>query len=124
MNAPTEGLQQLAKQACFHLAGMVVGSIQAGQMPPRSVFEWYIDYSTEVLIQMEREIIAAGPEAMADAEAGAALERSVVTIAELIRVCEANKLLVLKEKIMGALNARRLRLPPDFDATYGGLLSG
>lgn len=114
----------LSKTACKHLSSMVVGALREGQMPPRHILEWFIDYNLTLLLWIEQEVMDAGSAAKDDAELGATLERQVVTIAELLRICDANDLLVFKEKITSTLNARRLRLPPAFDHTYDGLLRG
>lgn len=118
--APTEELDKLAQESCQLLGAMAIGAIKQGQMPPRRVFDWLVEYNTETLVAMEREIMAVGGEP--DPDVGAALEQTVVALSTLLGVCDANQLLVTKDAAVQRLNARRLRLPPDFDHTYEGML--
>jgi hypothetical protein len=123
MTAPTEQESpffELGLRASRHLAGMAAGALKAGQMPPRDVFDWFVDFTTLGLLETEKMVMAGNT----DPDTGADLERYVVSLSELLRICDTNKLLVTKDRAMAALNARRLRLPPEFDHTYGGLLSG
>lgn len=126
MSAPTDAAPDphshtsLTARACHLLAGMAAGSLRDGQMPPKSVFDWFVDFTTAGVIEREKASMAGetGPDHAAE------FERYVVTLSELLRICDANHLLVTKDRALAALNARRLYLPADFDYTYGGLLDG
>lgn len=112
--------ENLAIKASRLLATMVVGSLRSGQMPPREIFDWFADFTTQGLIETEKRVL----EGQTDADIAADLERYVVSLSEVMRICDANSLLVTKDRILAALNARRLRLPEGFDHTYEGMLNG
>lgn len=121
MSAPTEEeATALVVQGSRLLATMVAGALREGQMPPREIFNWFADFTTQGLIETERRVL----EGQVDADIAADLERYVVSLSEVLRICDANSLLVTKDRIMAALKARRLRMPEGFDYTYEGLLRG
>jgi len=68
---------------------MVVGSLRSGQMPPREIFDWFADFTTQGLIETEKRVL----EGQTDADIAADLERYVVSLSEVMRICDANSLL-------------------------------
>lgn len=113
-------LRPFEQTATQFVCAMVVSSVQAGAMPPRDIFEWYAMYMLEVLCQAE--LLAMEAEEDHSDWLDPILERTSASISETLRICQANKLLVLEDKIKKRLLDRTLRLPPAFDASYGGML--
>lgn len=120
----TEILDALERESASHLAAMARGSILAGQLPPKSVLDWYGRYVAEALIATESMAQQITKDTSADeAEAiGVQLEMCVVALSELLTQCAKHKLFVLNEQIMQTLRARALHLPTTFDTSYGGLI--
>jgi hypothetical protein len=108
----TPELQQIEAAGAVLLHSMIIGSLTNNQMPPPQMFTWSCDYALESLRYAELQNVE--PELR-------------LGLAEQIKffmhILETNKQLGLLQKMKDALKARILRLPPDFDATYGGLLS-
>lgn len=105
-------LQQLEAAGAALLHSMILSSLAGGAMPPPQMFTWSCDYALECLRHTELE--NAEPE----------LRRELAQqIMFFMHILETNKQLGLLQKMKDALKARILRLPPDFDATYGGMLS-
>lgn len=117
-------LDELERQATQQLAAMARGSLQTGQLPPRSVLEWYTMYVTEALIateSMAQQITHETPKEEAEA-VSQQLEMCVVALSDLLHHLNGNKLLVLIEAVQSKLRARALYLPTDFDTSYEGML--
>lgn len=117
-----EELYNLELQGAQNLVAMVTSSLQAGQMPPRNIFEWAATYIAESLIAIESMVQHGGLTEEEYDEIGGSLERTVASLSALLAMANKHKMFVVVDKIDRILKARVMRLPKDFDYTYGGLL--
>lgn len=105
-----EELAQASVQAARIVHGMVLASLEAGEMPPKDVLEWFTKVTVYQLAQAEHSMFEA--ETPEDEEqARAAVMAITDEIRQLQQLASGQKMFWMTSTIDDLLKVRMLRLP-------------
>lgn len=120
-NPYEETLRKLDLQGAQAMYDMVKGALVDGQLPPQELLGWFamtaahrVGFFEQALSRLKK------PDSIKACQEH--LNNAVTETATILAVLGQTKNFVLSEQVVSVLNARKLRLPLDYDATYGRLL--